>query len=255
MLVDTHAHIYLDKFKKDIQETVARAEEAGLSQIYLPNIDHTTIDDMLELEQRFPSMCIPMIGLHPCYVSKNPNQDLYEIESWLGRRKWVAVGEMGIDLYWDKTTLPQQAEAFEVQIRLAYQHQLPVVLHTREATQYTIDLLKKIGLRGLKGVFHCFGGTVAEAEQIIELGFFMGIGGVLSYPKSGLAQMLEKVALDHLVLETDSPYLTPTAYRGKRNEPAFMRVVAEQLATIKGISLEELAAKTSLNAQTLFARP
>ncbi len=253
MLTDTHAHIYLDKFKKDLNETLLRATEKGLSQIYMPNIDVTTIDAMLDVEQRFPEFCNPMIGLHPCYVPKEVDKALYPIEEWLKVRKWAAVGEMGIDLYWDKTTLPQQTEAFKIQIGLAQKYKLPVVLHTREATQYCIDLLKSMNLSGLKGVFHCFGGTAQEAEAIIDLGFYLGIGGVLTYPKSGLAETLHHIPLKHLVLETDSPYLTPTAYRGKRNEPAFMRVVAEQLSDLKGISLEQLAAETTQNAIELFA--
>lgn len=249
---DTHCHLYSEEFKRDIESVIARAEAEGVNKFYLPGIDSSAIGDMLQLEQDFPGKCIAMMGLHPCYVKDNYKEELAIVAGWLEKRKFAAVGEIGLDFYWDKTHVKEQYEAFRLQAELALQHQLPIVIHCREAMDETIAVVKEYRSRGLKGIFHCFGGTAAQATEVIELGFYLGIGGVLTYKKSGLAAVLASVSLDHIVLETDAPYLTPVPFRGKRNESSYLKYVAEQLAAIKKVSVEELALVTTSNAEKIF---
>ena len=193
-----------------------------------------------------------MMGLHPCYVKENYQEELTIVKDWLSKRKFAAVGEIGLDFFWDKTFEKQQYEAFRIQIELALQNNLPIVIHTRDAMQESIDVVKEYTSRGIKGIFHCFGGTVENAKEIIDAGFYLGIGGVLTYKKSGLAEVLEKIDLKHLVLETDAPYLTPVPFRGKRNESSHLKYIVEKLALIKNISTEEVAAVTTANAEKIF---
>lgn len=252
MIVDTHCHLYLDEFKSDITEVIKRAEDEGVNKFYLPGIDSSEIENMLLLETKFPGKCIAMMGLHPCYVKENYLEELALVKTWLAKRKFAAVGEIGLDFYWDKTFVTQQYEAFRLQIELSLQYNLPIVIHTRNAMQETIDVVKEFVPAGVKGIFHCFGGTVENANEIIDAGFYLGIGGVLTYKKSGLDQVLDKIDLKHIVLETDSPYLTPVPFRGKRNESSYLKYVIEKLAEIKKVPVEEIAAVTTANAEKIF---
>ena len=252
MIIDTHCHLYLDEFKNDITEVMKRAEDAGVHKFYLPAIDSTEIENMLLLESKFPGKCFAMMGLHPCSVKENYQAELTIVEDWFAKRKFAAVGEIGLDFYWDKTFEKQQYEAFQKQIELSLQYNLPIVIHTRNAMQETIDVVKEYVQAGVKGIFHCFGGTIENAKEIIAAGFYLGIGGVLTYKKSGLAEVLEQIDLKHMVLETDSPYLTPVPFRGKRNESSYLKYIVEKLALIKNISVDEVAAVTTANAEKIF---
>lgn len=255
LMIDTHAHIYLDQFKSDREDVIARSIEAGVPQICLPNIDRETIDDMLELQEKYPDNCFAMMGLHPCSVKKDFEKELYWVEEWLNKAPFIAVGEMGTDLYWDKSFFEQQKEAFKIQVALAKKHDLPIVIHCRESMRETLDLLKPLQEEKLRGIFHCFGGSLEEAQEIIELGFLMGIGGVSTFKKAGMDQVLPHIDLKHLVLETDSPYLAPKPHRGKRNEPAYVAIIAKRLADLKEMEIEEVARITTENARQLFKLP
>jgi TatD DNase family protein len=251
--IDTHAHLYSDEFKADQIDTIARARQAGLTKIFLPNIDHASIDAMLELEEKNKEYCAAMMGLHPCSVKKDFEKELYIVESWLARRKFAAIGEMGTDLYWDKTFWEQQKEAFSIQVRWAKQYSLPVVLHSRESIDETIHLLEPHLDGKIKGVFHCFGGTLAQAKRITEMGFYLSLGGVATFKKSGLEEVIPFLELENIVLETDCPYLAPVPYRGKRNEPSYIPLIAQKICELKKITLGELASITTTNANRLFA--
>lgn len=254
-LIDSHAHIYLKEFKDDLNLIIDRAEETGVEAIYMPNIDHTSIDDMLSVADKYPGYCIPMMGLHPCSVNKNFERELYEVEEWLARGGFAAVGEIGTDLYWDKTFWPQQQEALNIQIELARKFKLPFVIHCRDSIDETIELLKPENNNNLTGVFHCFTGSVKQAEEIVEMGFNLGIGGVATFKNGGLTEVLTKIPLENMMLETDSPYLAPVPYRGKRNEPAYVAGVCEKIAEVKNISVDAVATTTTTNSLTLFNQP
>jgi len=251
--IDSHTHLYLHDFKEDIDQVIARAIEAGVEKFYLPAIDSSETDNLLQMEQRFPGKCFAMMGLHPCSVKENYKEELDLVKSWLEKRKFVAIGEIGLDFYWDKTFTAQQYEAFEQQIEWALQYNLPIVIHTRNAMQETIDVVKKYVSKGVKGIFHCFSGSYQNAVEIIDAGFYLGIGGVVTYKNSGLAQVIEQVDIHSIVLETDAPYLTPVPYRGKRNESSYLKLIAQKLAEIKKLSLEEVAAITTSNAKKVFS--
>jgi TatD DNase family protein len=251
--IDTHAHIYSDEFVSDRHDMLMRASEQGVGKIYMPNIDHTSIDGMLELEEKYKGQCVPMMGLHPCYVKKDFQRELYLVEDWLSKRKFAAVGEIGTDLYWDKTFWEQQKEAFEVQIGWAKKHNLPVVIHCRESIDQTIEIVTRLKDEKLRGVFHCFSGNMEQAKRIVELGFYLGIGGVATFKKGGLDLVLPEISLNHLVLETDSPYLAPVPHRGKRNEPAYIALVGTRVSEMKKVSLEDVKTTTTANAQALFS--
>lgn len=251
-IIDTHTHLYLEDFKDDIEAVLLRAKAAGVQQFYLPNIDSSSIDDLLQLETIHPGVCIAMMGLHPCSVNENYKQELKIVEEWLGKRAFAAVGEIGLDYYWDKTFAEQQQQAFHLQIEWALQYDIPIVIHSRDSMQDCIAIVKQHQNGKLRGIFHCFGGTLDEAKQIMELNFLMGIGGVVSYKKAGLADLLKEIPLHSLVLETDAPYLTPVPFRGKRNEPAYLKYVVEKIAEAKNCTTEEVAASTTFNAQKLF---
>jgi TatD DNase family protein len=253
ILVDSHAHIYSEQFKQDRDEALARAKGEGVEKIYMPNIDHTSIDVMLETEAKHPEQCIAMMGLHPTSVDKDFEKELYLVEEWLGKRKFAAVGECGIDLYWDKTFLPQQQEALKVQVELAKKHQLPIVLHTRDSFEETYEIVAAAQDGRLKGIFHCFSGTLEQAEKVKKLGFLMGIGGVATFKNGGLDKVVPHVALEDLVLETDCPYLAPVPHRGKRNEPVYLPLVARRVAELMNKPVEEVAEATTRNAFNLFA--
>ncbi len=251
-LTDSHAHLYSEQFKPDRAEALGRAQEAGVQTIVMPNVDHSTVDAMLELEAQAPATCYAMMGLHPCSVTRNFERDLYEVEAWLGRRPFAAVGEAGLDLHWDKTLLPQQQEALRVQLALAKRHHLPIVLHTREAFAETLALVQEAQDGTLRGVFHCFSGTPEEARQAVAVGFKLGIGGVATFKNGGADKLLPGLGLEHLLLETDCPYLAPAPHRGKRNEPAYLPLVLRRVAELLGQPEAEVAAATTANALALF---
>jgi len=252
MMIDTHCHLYANAFKGDIDQVIQRARNAGVQRFYLPAIDSATTDAMFELEARYPNECIAMMGLHPCHVTEGYQQELDHVRKWLEQRPFVAVGEIGLDHYWDKTHVKEQEAAFRTQIEWALEFSIPVVIHTRNAMQDTINIVKEYTPRGLQGIFHCFSGSFESAREIIKAGFYLGIGGVVTYPKAGLAEVLEKIDLEHLVLETDAPYLTPVPFRGKRNESSYLTYIAGKLADIKQVSPETVAAITTANAQKIF---
>lgn len=251
-IIDTHTHLYVKAFKQDIDAVVERALAEGVERFYLPAIDSSETEAMLALEERFPGKCIAMMGLHPCSVKEDYEKELAEVADWLTKRPFVAVGEIGLDFYWDKTFAEQQYIAFRQQIEWALQYNLPIVIHTRNAMQETINVVKEYKGRGLKGIFHCFSGSYESAVQIINAGFYLGIGGVLTYKNAGLPEVLAQIGLEHLVLETDAPYLTPVPFRGKRNESSYLKYVIEKLAETKGETLETVAAITTANAQKIF---
>ncbi len=251
-LIDTHCHLYAAEFKQDINAVMERARKNGIQKFYLPAIDSETTTDMLAMETSYPGECFAMMGLHPCSVKENYKEELALVEAWLLKRPFVAIGEIGLDFYWDKTFTTQQYESFSLQMQWALQRNMPIVIHTRNAMNETINALKPFAEKGLRGIFHCFGGTLEEANEIIDMQFLLGIGGVLTYKKSGLQQVLEKIDLVHIVLETDAPYLTPVPYRGKRNESSYLEFILQTLATVKNISKEEVAAITTANAEKIF---
>ncbi|MEO6406531.1 MAG: TatD family hydrolase [Ferruginibacter sp.] len=251
-MVDTHCHLYVADFKTDIAEVITRARLSGVEKFIMPAIDNETYEELVKLETCYPGECYAMMGLHPCSVKEDYQEQLSLVEEWLRKRKFIAIGETGLDFYWDKTFIDKQYEALEKQIGWALQYDIPLVLHTREAMQETIDVIKSHAGKGLKGVFHCFGGTVEQAAQIIDTGFLMGIGGVVTYKKSGLDVVLKDIDLKYILLETDAPYLSPVPYRGKRNESSFLTFIAEKIADIKQVSLEEIKTVTTQNAQKLF---
>jgi TatD DNase family protein len=252
--IDTHAHLYHKQFDGDRREMLQRAVDAGLTRLYLPNIDSESITTMDAMAAEWPDLCRPMMGLHPCSVGDDPSKDLAEVERLLSTGRYWAVGEIGIDLYWDKTRLKQQQDAFRTQVRWAKELSLPVVIHCRESFEEVIAIVEEENDASLRGVFHCFTGTAEQARRVITLGgCFLGIGGVITYPKSGLAQTMATVGMDRCVLETDAPYLAPVPHRGKRNESAYIPIVAQALATATGRTIVEIAQVTTANAIELFA--
>ncbi len=251
-MIDTHTHLYLEDFKEDIDAVLQRAKEAGVEKFYLPNIDSSSIDAMLQLEQQYPGVCIAMMGLHPCSVKEDYKEELKMVEEWQGKRNFAAVGEIGLDYYWDQSFVAQQKEAFHLQIEWALQYNVPIVIHSRDSMQDCIDIVKQHQNGKLRGIFHCFGGTMDEAKQIMDLNFLMGIGGVVTYKKAGLAELLKDIPLSSLVLETDAPYLTPVPFRGKRNEPSFLTYVVDAIAAVKNCSSVEVIQVSTDNALKLF---
>lgn len=252
MFIDTHTHIYVKQFEKDRAEMIERAVTQGVETFLLPNIDTESIEDMLNLEKTYPNRCHAMMGLHPCSVGADYKEKLEVIKQYFDQRDYIAVGEIGIDLYWEKKYFEQQVDAFKMQIDWAVSADIPIVIHCRDATKELLQVLRECKHDKLRGIFHCFGGSVEEAKAIIELGFLLGIGGVLTFKKAGLDQTLKEVDLENIVLETDSPYLAPVPFRGKRNESAYIRYVAEKLAEVKGVDIEEIGRITSDNARRLF---
>lgn len=252
-LIDTHAHLYLSKFDDDRNEMIARAIDTGVQKMLLPNIDLATIDSMHALCDAFPNNCFPMMGLHPCDVKVDFEKTLNMMFDHFGKRKYVAVGETGIDMYWDKSTLDIQKEAFAVQIDWAKDLQLPIVIHARDSFDEIFEVLDRLNDDRLTGVFHCFTGTEEQARKIIDYeGFMMGLGGVLTYEKSGLDAAIKDIPMEYFVLETDSPFLAPKPHRGKRNESSFVPFIAQKLALCKSLSMDEVAKITTENANKLF---
>lgn len=253
-LVDTHSHLYLEAFAADIAETITRAKDAGLVNILLPNIDETSWAPMQHLANQYPGYCRMMAGLHPTSVLPDTvKEQLDRVTAELLSGKYCAVGEIGIDLYWDRTYLTLQEETFRYQLRLAQEHQLPVAIHVRNSYNEVWRILKQEAGNGLKGVFHCFPGNALQARQVTEAGFLLGIGGVVTYKKSDMQEVVKAIGPDHLVLETDSPFLPPVPYRGQRNEPAYVTVIAARVAELCGLPVAEVAEITTHNARRLFS--
>ena len=250
--VDSHAHIYLDDFKDDLDKVIETANKKGISTILMPAIDSSTHVAMLQTEQAYSDSCRSMMGLHPCSVKDDYQKELAQVLDYLSRRKFVAIGEIGLDFYWDISFKTQQYDAFQRQITMALDFDMPIVIHSRNAVDECINVVQDNQDGDLKGVFHCFSGTIDQARKIIELGFYLGIGGVLTYKNSGLDKVMGEIGLDKVILETDAPYLAPVQYRGKRNESAYIPIIAEKLAEIKSIPINEVANITTQNAQELF---
>lgn len=252
ILTDTHAHLYAEEFEADRKGMMQRALQKHVTRLFLPNIDVNSIQPMLNLVWEYPENCFPMMGLHPCSVDEHVEAHLFQIQKWFKKRTFYAVGEIGLDFYWSVEFKEQQIMAFKKQIQWAINYNLPINIHSRNATQECIAVLTEMKHPLLRGIFHCFSGTAEEAKQIVDLGFYLGIGGVLTFKNSGLDKAIEHIALEHLVLETDAPYLAPVPYRGKRNESAYLLEVAQKLSELKNTSVEKVAAITTKNSVKVF---
>jgi len=251
-LIDSHTHLYLEEFEKDIHETIKRAMDAGVNQMVLPNIDSTSAQSMLDLCNQFKNICFPTIGLHPGSVKENYKEELEIVKSWLAKEKFVAIGEVGIDLYWDKTFFNEQVEAFKYQLSLAKEFNLPVIIHSRNALNEIIQVLNEKSYRDVKVIFHCFPGSMEQALYLTNKGYLLGIGGVVTYKNSGLAKIVKELPLMTMILETDSPYLPPVPFRGQRNESAYIKTIAEFIASLRQTSIEEVAEITTIAAKEFF---
>ena len=252
-IIDTHTHLYLKQFNEDIDLVIKRSKEIGVNKFIFPAIDSSHFDSMHSLKNKYPDNIYLMSGLHPTDVKENFKNELEFVVNSLKTYDYVAIGEIGIDLYWDKTHLKQQQEAFTFQIRLAIKHDLPIVIHCREAFDEIFEILDKENCEKLRGVFHCFTGTLEQAKRAIDLGFVLGIGGVVTFKNGGIDKFLNQIDLKHIVLETDAPYLAPVPFRGKRNESSYIIHVIEKLSEIYGLSKDEIADVTTKNAEKVFA--
>ena len=250
-LIDTHAHIYSSNLLEEISAVIDRSQSEGVTQIYMPNIDSNSIESMLQVEADFQH-CQSMMGLHPCSVKDNYKDELALVKEWLTKRSFAAIGEIGIDLYWDKTFADEQFDAFEYQIHLSKEYDIPFVIHSREALDLTIAKVSDLQDGNLRGIFHCFNGTIDQGKAILDLGFYLGIGGVLTYKNSGVADTVAQLPISGMVLETDSPYLAPVPKRGKPNEPSFLAYICQKLADVKEMSFQEVALITTKNAKNIF---
>lgn len=253
ILTDTHTHLYSKEFDADRAVLIEKAIRAGVSRFFMPNVDAESIPGMFEVEKAFPNHCFAMMGLHPCSVNADYQKELEVVEHWLSKRKFAAIGEIGIDLYWDKTFFVQQQDAFRRQIQLAKQYKLPYVIHSRNSFNEVMEIVSEFKNENIKAIFHCFSGNVQQAEQVVAMGDFkLGIGGVITFKNSGLDKVVEAIDLKHLVLETDAPYLAPAPHRGKRNDPEYLVLVAKKIAEIKNISIEEVAEVTTQNSREVY---
>lgn len=251
-MIDTHTHLYDEETTELQDEHIIRAIRAGVEKLYMPNCDSSTIEGMMALAKRFPENCFPMMGLHPCYVKENYLEELAIVEQQLAQNKFTGVGEVGLDFYWDRNFAAEQKIAFEQQIDWAIHYQLPVIIHSRSSTKECIDIIRKKQNGNLITIFHCFSGTVAEAQDVVALGGYLGIGGVVTYKKTNLPEVLLAVSLDNIVLETDAPYLAPVPYRGKRNESSYLPLIAQKIAEVYEVAVEEVSERTTKNAQKIF---
>ncbi|WP_396175011.1 TatD family hydrolase [Flavobacterium sp.] len=251
-LTDTHTHLYSEEFNQDREEMIQRAIDAGVSRFFIPAIDSTCTASMYDLEKKHPDHVFLMMGLHPCYVKENYEEELQHVENELAQRKFVAIGEIGIDLFWDKTTLDIQKIAFKRQIQLAKKYKLPIVIHCRESFDEIFEVLESEKSDDLFGIFHCFTGDYAQAQRAISCQMKLGIGGVITFKNGKIDTFLNQIDLKHIVLETDSPYLAPVPYRGKRNESSYVRLVAEKIAELYQIPVEEVARITTANSKAIF---
>ncbi len=252
-LIDTHSHLFLEQFDKDRDLVVKKAIDSNINKIVLPNISSTTIDSLLELSDKYPNNCFPLIGLHPTSVKANYLNELEIVEKYLEKRKFIGVGEIGIDLYWDKTHLKEQIDAFVKQINLAKKYKLPIVIHARDSFDEVFEVIDNMIDDNLYGIFHAFTGGIKQAEKIISYkNFKIGIGGVVTFKNSGLDKIVNKIDLNHIVLETDSPFLTPSPFRGKRNESSYINIIAKKIADIKNVDISHIAEITTKNAHEIF---
>lgn len=252
IITDTHTHLYSEAFDEDRDQMMQRALDAGISRFFVPAIDSTYTQGMLKLEKNYPENVFLMTGLHPTHVKKNYNNELEHVVDMLDKHKFYAVGEIGIDLYWDKSTLPIQQVAFRQQIKLAKQHELPIVIHCRDAFDEVFEILEEEKADNLHGIFHCFTGSLEHAKQAISYNMKLGIGGVATFKNGKIDQFLNQIDLNHIVLETDAPYLAPSPYRGKRNESSYITKVLEKLSDIYQVSEEKIAEITTENSKNVF---
>jgi len=252
-IIDSHCHLYLPEFQNDFDQVISRAKEVGVQKFFLPNIDSSTTQQMLKLVEDYPEVCFPMMGLHPTSVKEDFKEELEKVENELKKGKYVAVGEIGIDLYWDKTFLNEQIEALKTQIKWAKEYKLPVVIHARDSFQEIFEVIDQLNDGSLKGIFHCFTGSIDDAKKIMDYkGFKMGIGGVVTFKNGGIDKFLNEIPLSNFVLETDSPYLAPVPYRGKRNESAYLVEIISKMSDIYSVSKEEIAETTSRSSLEIF---
>jgi TatD DNase family protein len=251
-MIDTHAHIYSAQYEGSNEEIVKNAMKAGVSKIFMPNTDPESVAGMLALEKAFPGVCYPMIGLHPCDVFETFENDLETLKGHLQNHKFYAIGEIGMDLYHDVTFRTQQEKALRIQIQWALEYDLPIIIHSRNANDETMAVIKEFKDPRIRGIFHCFSGTLEQAQAMIDMGFFLGIGGVVTFKNSGLDKIVFEIPLEHLVLETDAPYLAPVPFRGKRNEPGYLNYITEKIADIKEISPLEVKQVSTANALRIF---
>lgn len=252
MLIDTHSHIYSEDFVNDIDEVIQRGYDNDIKKIVLPNIDSGSVKRLFDLTDSYPHLCFPLLGLHPTSVSEDYKEELQAIEYWMDKREFYGIGEIGIDLYWDRTYLEQQEDAFRHQVKLAKSRNLPIVIHVRNSFNEVFKIVEEEQDGSLTGIFHCFSGTKEEAQKVIDAGFLLGIGGVVTFKNSDLDEVLSHINLEHLVLETDSPYLSPVPKRGRRNETAYLVYVAQKVAEIYDVSVEQVAEITTSKARSLF---
>lgn len=251
-LVDTHCHLYAGEFANDLPEVLKRAENAGITRIYMPAIDSSHLSKMLEIQKTYVDRCYSMLGLHPCSVRENYRDELSIISDTIEHNQFFAIGEIGIDYYWSRDYDQQQMICFREQIELARAYRLPVVIHSRNAMDVCIEVIREEHKKGISGIFHCFTGTLENAKNIIDCGMLLGIGGVITYKNAGLAEVVAQLPLEHLVLETDAPYLAPVPFRGKRNESSYLEQVVKKIAEVKNISAREVAEATTRNANKIF---
>jgi len=250
--VDTHSHIYLPQFDVDRDDSIRRAAEKGVKKMILPNIDSGSIASMNKVVKQYPDICFPLMGLHPTSVKENFEDELNIILNELNTDRYIGIGEIGIDLYWDKTYISEQEEVFEKQVRLALSKDLPFVIHARESYNEIMNVLKKINAPMFKGIFHAFSANIEEAKTAIEMGFYIGIGGVLTFKNAHLAEVVKNISLESIVLETDSPYLAPVPHRGKRNESSYIPLIAKRMAELKEVTVKEVSQTTTSNTSQIF---
>jgi len=250
--IDSHAHVYLPQFDNDLEDVIRMSKEAGIAKIFMPNVDLETIDSMLKTESKYPDYCIPMMGLHPCSVTAKNDKTLDTISEWLRKRPFAAIGEIGLDLYWDKVYYREQVKVLNKQLDWAHELKLPVVIHCRETMQETLELIEKRESQRLRGVFHCFIGSIEDARRVVNAGFYLGIGGVATFKNGGLENVIHEIELERILLETDAPYLTPEPFRGKRNDPSKVPYIARKIAKIKGCSVDSVAKVCTENTLSLF---
>lgn len=252
MLIDTHSHIYSTDFLQDREEVIQRAYSIDVRKIILPNIDSSSVKNLLDMVDSYPHICFPLMGLHPTSVTSDYQEELQLVEFWLKKRKFYGIGEIGIDLFWETSFVEEQTHAFRFQLELARQYELPVVIHVRDSFDLVYKVLTETHDKKLTGVFHSFTGTLEQAKLIIDLGFKIGVGGIVTFKKSGLDQIISQIDPSHLLLETDSPYLTPVPFRGKRNESSNLIYIAQKIADIHQMALGDIAKITTENARKLF---
>lgn len=251
-MTDTHSHIYSNEFESDLNLVIQRAKDEGVEKIFMPAISKDEYSMMMGIQKKYPEFCFPMMGLHPCYVKEDFKEQLDFVQQKLSEQKFYGIGECGLDFYWDTSFKTQQQEAFEQQIIWAKEKKLPLIIHSRNSTKDCLDLVEKYASDDLLGIFHCFSGTLYEAERAISLNFYLGIGGVITYKNSGLAEIVERISLNKIVLETDAPYLSPVPFRGKRNESSYLKYIAEKISHIKSIPVEDVSKITTLNSKKIF---